>query len=206
MGNNLVNYVVDKKGNGVAFMPDDPWWHNRIFLMDSPNLNPVALHTDRGIINGAQVDIEIKILKQHLKCEKTIYEVVRNGKRIEFYNTKEEAQESIDEMQEMSLHTDKTTGAVITKATSRNKFSILPSTVIDYRPEIAEIIRKFKRMEFGWTSSEVFQTKIKPAIIADIKKATMVQPVASSAGDIARALSSGRPCSNSPNRTSNRLT
>lgn len=165
----MIEYKVDKKGNLLAFMPDDEWWHNRIYLMDSPHLNMVNLHTHLGIIAGMDANQHIAILRNHLKTKKTIYDVIPSkGPRFSARN-EELANQEIDKRRR--VFTTVKDGKIEIQKDKEITYKIVPREVLDYKPEIVELIQngKRQRLQYGWTSAPEFMNDIKPKVIKDIE-------------------------------------
>lgn len=167
-----IRFTPNNKGVAVAWMPDDKFWRNRIYLMDTPLLNQslFAYHTNGGQYPGSVIRQEIVCLREVLKTEKTIYKVLRNKREIVFYYDKREAEEFVNDQVEVKHKLDKVTGEM--KAiTNKHKFEIVPGKKLEYRDEILELIKRENgKHDFGWTESEMFQKEIKPKVVALIKE------------------------------------
>jgi len=190
-----IRFTPDSRGVAVAWMPDDKFWRNRIYLMDTRLLyvSIFNYHTKSGQYPGSMVRTEIDCMRDVLKEKKDIFKVFMDGKERDVFRTKEEAEEFINENTEVRQKVDKITGNVVT-LTSKHKFKIVPGTTIDYRDEIIDLIRRENgRHEFGWTQCDEFQNDIKPSILKLIEERSRTETPADSKESILTQLRSMTP-------------
>lgn len=197
-----IKYSVDKHGNGVCFMPDDPWWHNRLYLVDSPRTFVANLRKrDGAIISGAEVRIEIDCLRDELKHERKIFKVLRNGKEISFHFAKADAKAEIDDLlaNESVLKMHPGSKQLVQTKTKRYKYDIDDKgTFLTYKPEIEELINIYgprgkQRQEYGWTQCQQFQEDIKKKVMEEVAKRRKEFAHSSDAGDIFSTVSNMTP-------------
>lgn len=167
--------IIDKVGNGIAWMPDDRFWHNRLYIMDDSYLyrSLQNLHTrDYGLIPGYQIKAEIDCMRNELKEPVPIHRIFINGIERSYQFTREAAEEEIETMKQSASSIRITPdGNVKAVQAERRKFEIKPGTQLEYRPEIKELIKKYRRkFRFGWTECQTFMEEIKPKIIERIKE------------------------------------
>jgi len=168
-----VSFRVDDDGNGLAWLVDDMWWHNRIYLMDSPHLlNVVNLHTKNGFIPSSVVLAEIAALRRALKEERPMFEIFKEGKREgwDWAWTREEAEAKIKKEQYVTPQFDQATGKLVAIPGNVTAFEIRSGSRLEYKPKIAELIMRYRQMEFGWTSCQEFQEMVKAPVIEEMKK------------------------------------
>jgi hypothetical protein len=166
-----LHFYVDDKGINLGWMPDDPWWHNRIHLMDSPLIRCVYnLHTKQGTIPGSVVFQEIEAMRKILKTLKPIFRVIRNGKELEFHYRKDEAEARIKELTMVAPKFDPATGQMVAMQARGENYKIEKGEILDYRPEVEQIISHYRGLEHGWTESDEFRQNYMPKILAEIKK------------------------------------
>lgn len=170
-----------KRGNCICWMPEDPFWRNRIFLMDNGFLyhGLYALHTpSEGMIPAGTVHQWINIMREFLKEKVPIWRVFINNKERSFHYTKESAQAEIAHLKYEDSRTQ-----IVGQQLESVQGKIFSTDIqegfrLQYRAEIRKLIMDNKRkFEFGWTQCPEFQANIKPAIENLIKeKTTEVRP------------------------------
>lgn len=166
-----IRYVSDSKGNCIAWMPDDPWWHNRIVLMTDPLLNPVMRHSPKeGLVPASIIRLELQAMRTVLNTSYEKWRVLKDGKRVDDVSSEEEAKDLIEEKKQVSLRLDQASGAMKAVALNRAKYSTEKIFVSDYKKEVREIIRANLGLQNGWTSSEDFQRKYVPLIKREITR------------------------------------
>ena len=165
-----IRYEVDRRGTGVAFMPDDKYWHNRIILMNSRGLLVMQYHTKDGILPGSITNAEVACMRQRLKAEVPIYTVLEDRKPRDWFFEEKEASQFIKEQQDLVQIVDKQTGQIRKGKAQRSSYRIVPGKKLVWKPEILDLIKAESGHEFGWTQSLYFQEKIKPEIEAMIEQ------------------------------------
>lgn len=161
-------YDADDEGNAIAWMVDDPWWHNRLHLMLDPWMNPVNRHTPNGIVPGFIVLQEIQAMRNILRTKVQTFEVWQDGRYKDYFFTDKEAKDWIEEKKSYALRMD--VNGVKSIPLDKRKYEIKPGAVTEYRKEIKDLIDRSKQLQYGWTSSEEFTKKWKPVIIEEAKK------------------------------------
>lgn len=176
----FVRFIADDSGVAVCWLVDDRWWHNRLYLMDSPQVfRVINYHTRQGTFPASYVQTEIDALKAELMGPVEIFRVLRDGRDYDSFPTKALAQKFIDGR--AKVVTKFVQGGVVNESTFEHDYSIVPGTKIVYKPEVARLTQEFKNLKFGWTSCPKFMEEIKPRVeerIAEIRKSQPQQPVA----------------------------
>ncbi len=165
-----IRYEVNDRGTGVAFMPDDHFWHNRLMLMDNPGLLVMQYHKKDGIYPGAIVNMQIDCLRQRLKTEVTIWRVMEDERERDFFYTKDDAQAFINEFEQAVPTLDKATGQIRNANRKRRNFKIVEGKKLNYKPEISALIKKERGHKFGWSECLYFKDQIKPDVEAAIEE------------------------------------
>ena len=164
----------NKNGLGIAWIPDDPWMHNRMLLMTSPIIRDMIKQCrlpNGAIKSAAIVFFEIKTMQGVLMDTIKIWESTKNGKRDSWFTTKKEAQEYTASRGHTEVRFDHRTGKMKPMAVNRAKYDIVEGERSTWKPEVAALIMKEKnRHRFGWTESDEFKTKWRPAIMDKIKE------------------------------------
>jgi len=159
-----IRYEVDNRGTGVAFMPDDKFWHNRLILMNNPGLHVMQYHTKDGILPGSIVNAELDCLRGRLKADVPIWRVMEDGREKDFFFTEDEANAFIEEQDQAIPTLDKQTGQIKNVQAKRRKFKVVKGSKLVYKPEILKIIKTEGQHQFGWTECLYFQDQIKPEV------------------------------------------
>lgn len=187
-------YDADDEGNAVAFMPDDPWYHNRLMLMLDPWLNPVQKHTPQGIVPGYVVQQETEALKNVLRVKIPTIEVFADGKFKDWFLTEEEADAFIEDKKTYAIKFG--TNGIQNVPTNKRKYEKRPGTRWEYRPEVMEMINRGRGLQYGWTASHEFEREWKPKIEKEFARIKSTQAPKASAIEpegIAMAISSWSP-------------
>jgi hypothetical protein len=164
---------VNQRGLAVGWLADDPWMHNRVFLMTNPAFASM-LKQERmpsgDIRPGTMVMFEIGAMDKILREPVPIFRVFVDGREACSFLTKAEAEAYIDEAGQTEVKLD-ARGALLPMRVKRSKYSIVPGEVRIWKKEVADLIaRERNRNQFGWTESKEFENKWKPLIIEEIKK------------------------------------
>jgi hypothetical protein len=145
-----------KTGLAKAYLPDDPFWHNRVIIADNPNLQHIAAyHTRDGMYPGTGLREEINELWRAMTVEITEYTVVNaQGRMIGSFPTRKEAEKDIQD--------NKYKNYVV-----RNRLVRVKS------PEILHLISNWHRSPesslYGWTDCKEFKV-IKERVKAIVKE------------------------------------
>jgi hypothetical protein len=190
-------FEADAKGVCIAWMADDPWWHNRLHLMLEPWLLAMAVqrHTPRGLIPGYIIQLEIQAMRTVLRKRIEQFDVFQDGRALDHFNTKEAAEEFVDSKQTYELKADKT-GQLRNIPMNKRAYTIKPGSMEEYKPEIRDLIDKYKRLQFGWTSCLEFKNEIRPQIekeIERLKQTAEPQKAALAPEDLAGAIANWGP-------------
>lgn len=141
-----VRYEVINSNTGlaVAFMCDDEFWHNRVIILDNPGFDVFAYHTADGIVSGQVIKQEIECLRD-IVCEKRpVYHAVsESGRIIKSANDERE----IDDLLRARPDLKKQTSFVKVKT-----------------GYVRDLIGKYSRQQYGWTSSPEFKLTIVPKV------------------------------------------
>lgn len=160
-------FDADNDGNCIAWMVDDPWWHNRLHLMLDPwAQNLSGRHGPQGVTPGFIVKIEIQAMYNVLRETLPTFEVLQDGKFKHWFFTQKEADEFIEGKQTYELKTD-SKGALKNIPLNKANYKIRPGTVSEYKPEIKNLIDKSRGLRYGWTSSEDFKNIWRPIILKE---------------------------------------
>jgi hypothetical protein len=135
--------VNPKTGLAKAFMPDDPWWHNRIIIADNRDLQNIhAYHTKDGMFPGSMLREEINALYSRITADAVEYTVINaQGKMIGSYPTRKEAEDDI----------------------AQNKYKnykVVERKIRVKSDEITAMIAQWRRGEgsrYGWTDCAQFK-------------------------------------------------
>lgn len=158
----VVRFEADYDGR--CWFPDDPFWHNRLVIMDTPLIyNTIEyLRTSDGLIKSAgEVRMEIDCLADVLKYKKKVYAVYINHVEKTFFADKADAEAWVaDEKDRISKLPPQQA------LSSTRKYNIRETITLDYKDEIKEIVRKEGgKYQFGWTQSTYFLEKVRPAVM-----------------------------------------
>jgi len=161
---------VDKK-TAVAWMPDDPFWHNRLFLMDSEALLRQVTHkrTHNEMLNQLQVKLEVDCLREALCEEVPVWSVIENRRMRGDFESKDAAETWISDLTAPEM---KVINGVMTavKAKKRDMQVVVRKKIVR-KPQISELAEKEKyKHEFGWTQCTYFTEQIQPAVREKIKE------------------------------------
>jgi hypothetical protein len=150
-----VQFVLqDDDRTAIAFMPDDIYYHNRITLADHSWIYIEGLYAMKnGMMSAADAQLEISCLREVLTCSVPIYKIVdRTGREHCYKFTLKEAEEILSEKRIKMLGR----GQVARDVFPFKDCNIVTGTIRDKKPEVKELIKKYSRMPFGWTSCEEF--------------------------------------------------
>lgn len=198
-GDAHIDFEYDRQNKiGIAWMPDDPYWHNRVILMDTTWLLRSVTQLrlpDNSIKSGAEVALEVKCLESVLKHDIDVFHLIEDGRvRLGSFRSKKEAVDYKDDQVAM-VPQIKSDGTIAAVKRRKAAYEIQQGTDREYRPEIISMInQEMPRHEFGWTQCSKFQEELKPQVIDLIKqersKATAIPAVQAgpklSLADVAR--------------------
>jgi len=164
---------INNEGMGVAWMPDDYYWRNRVMIMNDRFLLSTVSQLrcwDNSIKTGNEVLMEIKCLESVVKKPTKIWKVFVDGQDKDFFMTKEDAESFVLDQKSPTLITDSSMKiGVGHKAT--HKYEIRETTKLEYTEEIKKLIKENQnRFQFGWTQSEYFEKVVKPEVYKMIKE------------------------------------
>lgn len=180
-----------KSGVGVVYFPDDPWWHNRIILINLMRQYSIAaLHTPGGVVTGDVISKQMAMLKNKLMCKVPVYRVLENGVAVSDRATREEAEQEIETMNVVELRIDPRTGQQKPIQVKKAIYKIEEIEGEDYRPEIMALAKKYRYLEHGWTECLEFQA-IKKELIEEFKALDSESAPSQSPSDIVRMALSG---------------
>jgi len=169
--NAYITYDRVDRRTAVAWMPDDPFWHNRLFLMDSPALLNQVTHrrSHSGIQSLDEVQMEIKCLEEVLHETVPIWTAVEGKRVLGDFKSAKEAKSWIEDLTEPTL---KLINNVMTPVKVRKrKIDIIERSTRQYPEKVLKIIEKEKNLhEFGWTQCPFFTEKVQPKVKAMIKE------------------------------------
>jgi hypothetical protein len=141
-----VRYEIVNANTGlaVAFMCDDEFWHNRLIILDNPGFDVFAYYTAEGIVPGQVIKQEIECLRD-VVCEKrpVFHAVSESGRIIKSANDEREIEELLRARPDLKRQT---------------------SFVKVKTSYVRELISKYSRQQFGWTSSPEFKMTIVPKV------------------------------------------
>jgi hypothetical protein len=160
-------FRVNKEGLGVCWLPDDAFWHNRLCLMDNPSMIPMIrqLITGSGSVKDSiEVRMEIKCLEDELKESVSIWRIIKNGREIDFFWSKQEADEFANSLKSPELSTDGGNN-IIVRGKSNSKVDIIEGKKLQYKKEIEKLkSEEMNRHRFGWTECDEFRKVILPRV------------------------------------------
>jgi hypothetical protein len=164
-----VSFLPQGKSDvGIAFMPDDVYYHNRMLLAVTPwPIVEGIYRPGEGLSGGPQANMEIDCLRQAIYCDMPIIDIIDSaGRKRSFAKTEEEADAYINQ-KVLKL---RGYGGVPYEIQPYLRCKKVPGTMKSLNPEVLAIIEVHGRDEFGWTASEPFKTKILPKVNAMIAK------------------------------------
>lgn len=158
--NSGVTFYPNDQDIGTAYVPDDPWWRNRIMMMEDPwwlnHINYLRMPGNR-VIPGDEAAIQIKILERMLKVKVPIFKVYNDRfEESDFFYSKEEAENYIKDRRDMYLRTDPPNHRQYEKW---SKYKVVPGEILKFNKETEAMIHNEKRTahQFGWTQCPQFQ-------------------------------------------------
>ncbi|MGA2091819.1 MAG: hypothetical protein ABSH16_00225 [Sedimentisphaerales bacterium] len=151
-------YELGQEKFAALYLPDDPFWHNRLVIIDnhyakSRAFNLLAFHTGNGVFPGELAKRELDIFEKIITVDAEEFAIFTPAGRMlpATFSTKQQAETDINE------HNYK-------------NYSIRPITVRIKSPQVQALIKRWteatQRSRYGWTDCVEFQ---------DIKKETMRQ-------------------------------
>ena len=167
-----IRYIPGPEDVAVAWMPDDPYWRNRIFMMDTYAIFETlwGYHTKEGYWQRSYIQPEIEAMVEVLKHKVKRHTVLRSGKEIDHFATKKEALYFIETKEEIKQIIDPKTQQ-IRAIRPKHKYTTGTVEALEYKDEIRELIkREHGRHAFGWTESQFFLKEIRPQIDKTIIK------------------------------------
>lgn len=175
-------------GVGVAYIPDDPWWHNRVKLLSfSKVYDIIALHTNKGVLPGTSVKKQMTMLRDRLMEETTVYRILKDGMPVSDRNTKKEAERELDSFKMVRLQMDSTTGIQKPIDINTSEYEIVEVKGIGFRKEILDLEKKYRGLQYGWTECLEFQ-KIQEEIMAKFNEIEAVPAIATPEASLKDAL------------------
>lgn len=178
---NVINKDRTGKGIGVTFIPDDPYWHNRVTIIESPVFyrGLANMHRRNGeVISGELIKIELDCLRERLKKVSTVFRIyqIKDGTRrvISDRPTKAEAEIEIKGFRTAAGRiTVSETGQIIAAPVQYAEYEIEETTlpnVYEYRPEIKQLIEMYdNKFQFGWTECSEFK-EIRNYVLKEAEK------------------------------------
>jgi len=162
----MIRFVADDGQRATAWIVDDRYWHNRLYLMDSADMFPIlSYHTRMGTYPAAYILLEIQCMAEVLKDQRKIFEIVRSdGKRPTFYYTRKDAEREIDRLKRALSVTKFTKDGIIQESKDEFDYSVSESTRLEYKSEIRQLAQKYRNLEFGWTMCNEFGNHYRPLI------------------------------------------
>jgi len=158
-----------KKEIGIAWIPDDAFWHNRIVFMDNQHLKAMIAQLrqhDGNILSGADVLLELDCLEKELKTLTPIYKLIVNGRENDYFFSEKEAKDTM-KIVKFKPGVNRETGLPTMVEIRGKKFEIKKDFRLSYKKEIEELKRRQLKMQrkFGWTECDEFMKEIKPKVI-----------------------------------------
>lgn len=142
--------VNQKSGLAVAFVVDDEFWHNRIYMAFSPVYHIFQYHSPNGPIEGEVVTREIDCLREVTQDKMKAFTVKNPGGKSVFNSFEEE---------EVDAFLKAKNGA--TRPGMLPPFRKMIRTVWITKPEVLALIEKYKREKYGWTSNSEFDRVVR---------------------------------------------
>jgi hypothetical protein len=184
---------VESKANGVGvgYIPDDPWWFNRVKLLGLEKVYKLtALHTKDGVVPGDVVKKQISLLRDRLMHETVVYRILRDGIGVSDRGTKVQAEKELNSFKMVQIQTDATTGQQKPVNMDTSEYQIVEIKAMAFRPEITALVKKYRGLENGWTSCLEFH-EIRKEVIAKFNEIeTLPQVQATPESSLKDALSS----------------
>lgn len=162
--NAFVEYrPIDNRGTLVAYVPDDRWYHNRVILLDNPQIQVNQLLTlERGDIPRAEAMIQLQCLREIICEERPIYKIIRpNQTEQDWFQTEDEAKAFITQEETTYTGPQRNIPVIVRPF---EKHTIKPGKRWMKRPEVEQMIIRYRGLEYGWTSCEEFVKSYIPRI------------------------------------------
>lgn len=163
-GNNaFIEYkLADNRGTLIAYMPDDRWYHNRMILCDQPAIRPnQLLSRDLGDISGAECLIQIQCLREVVCHEVPIFDIIMpDGQKFDFFYSEDEAMAFINKKERRPVGSQ----SIIQEVQPYINYQKKLGKKWKKRPEVEDLIIRFKGMQYGWTSCPEFIQNYLPKI------------------------------------------
>ena len=161
-------YEMGQEKFAAVYLPDDPWWHNRLIIIDnhyaaSNAFNLLAYHTQNGVFPGQLAKKELDIFYELITIETTEHGLFNPaGRMVASFSTKAMAEEDI-------------------KDHNYKRYSIRPITVRIKSPHVQALIRRWtegqQRSRYGWTDCTEF-AEIKAETIRKMEEFNSTNPTA----------------------------
>lgn len=157
---------------GVAFFPDDKFYHNRTLLALEGHRWMIieGMYTPtQGFIGGPRVNMEIDCLREVLYCDTEIWKVMdpRRGRERDYFMTKREAEAFITSKKMVM----RGKGGLVPFDMQPNLHCVVEQgTKLMLRPEILSIIRSHQRDQYGWTGCDEYKKVVVSKMNALIAK------------------------------------
>jgi len=162
----------NKRGLGVGWMPDDPWFKNRVHLMEHAWLAKMVKQErlpNGRIKSAAEVSFELKLMEAVLKQQIPIWEVFRNGRAEAWFDSEQKAKDAVDDEYRTEVKLDKQ-GTLKPRRVSKDDLEIRDGFRYVWKPKVLAMIKRENRInQFGWTQSKEFMLEWKPKILDEIK-------------------------------------
>lgn len=172
--NAIVRIESDKKGIAIGFCPDDPWWHNRVLMMDWVDYRVSARYSEKGVMSGINLLQEIAILSKHLRMRTPIFRISKNGTPISDRETYEDCEAEIESLNQMAPMIDKASGMMRIQSIRKDKYKIDEVLGTVWRPTVKALIKKYRNLEYGWTSCLEFR-EIQNSVMKEVKESDITQ-------------------------------
>lgn len=160
-----------KTGLAVAWVPDDPWMHNRLLLMTHPEhekLIKQLRRPDGNIVAPAEISFELRAMESVLMCSTPIYHVLCDKERKCWFPSKAEAEAFADDQGRTEVKLDKD-GTFKPMKVNKQRWSVEPGERMLWKPEVLAMIqREHNKHRFGWTECDEFKAKWRKLIIKTI--------------------------------------
>lgn len=148
----------DKNGVGISYFPDDPWWINRIKLINKESVIRIhSVHTDKGTIPGSVLEQQIALLEKRLREDVPIFRILENGIPKSDRYSREEAENELESFNMIQTAIDARTGQMKPVNLNKNIYKIVEITGRAFKPEIKDMIKKYRNLPDGWTSCQEFR-------------------------------------------------
>jgi hypothetical protein len=152
----------------IAFVPDDPFFHNRMMIHDHPEFIIEGIYSNKeGFVQSGVVLEEMRCLREVICEEVPIWRVINpQGKEEDFFWTEAAADAFINETTTVPIGPNHLPHEV----QLYKKCKKVIGKKLRKRPEIDAMIKANSKITYGWTNSLEFKTTVLPKVLKKMKE------------------------------------